>query len=173
MKTGRVGHSQAERLRGKHERLPDQTGHFYRLLNNIRLDDKAHFAKNLKDLRSATRRLETEFAHLRAHEEKCLFPFLLTRIPRLEPLIWVLLSEHEDFRRLFRDLQIDLKRLAGHKGDRAGALRAVRDDGAYLMCLLRSHLWVEKRKVYLAARQELKPQEKSMLSTCLARQGKR
>jgi hemerythrin-like domain-containing protein len=84
-------------------------------------------------------------------------------------------SEHGDFKNLFRDFEHALAALK-NGGSPAGRLRWIqrmKEDGAYLVCLLRSHLWMEGKQVYGVVNRELKPIEQKRLTRRLLAQAKR
>lgn len=136
---------------------------FYEVLRKLRYEGKQNLGRNLDE---AGQMLKFFKEHLEEHmreEEKIIFPFLETHIPRLQPMVYLLLSEHEDFRNNLRSLGVFLAQLKKRKGDPAATLDKVSELGTYLICLLRSHMWVETRTLYRAADKELREPEKKKL----------
>ena len=96
-------------------------------------------------------------------EEDILFPYAETHIPKLEAVTKLFRYEHEDFRNNLRSLGVFLAQLGKRKADPAATLDKVSELGTYLICLLRSHMWVETRTLYRAADKELREPEKKRL----------
>ena len=132
-------------------------------LSKLCYEGKVQFGRNLNEVQGVLGRLEGDLDQLMNYEENFLFPFLVTHIPRLEPLITLLISEHEDFRKILESLKQSLRRLS--RQDEGGRIdrTKIKEEGAYLICLLRSHLWVENDKIYRAAHEELKAAERVKL----------
>ena len=96
-------------------------------------------------------------------EEKVLFPFLRTHIPKLEPMIWLLTSEHEDFRKALKDLNLSMAIFKKIGSGKDRIIHQLNEQGIYLLCLLRGHMSVETQSLYRAAEHDLRPDEKELL----------
>ncbi|OGW90861.1 MAG: hypothetical protein A3D28_06070 [Omnitrophica bacterium RIFCSPHIGHO2_02_FULL_63_14] len=134
------------------------------VLKRLRYEGKASLGRNVRDANELVGYFErTLLGHMK-EEERVLFPFMRKRIPRLEPLICLLLSEHDDLRQKLRRLRSTLKSCGRASTPRAvGLLDAVCHDGTFLICLLHSHMSVETGTLYKAADRTLRPFEKEML----------
>lgn len=119
--------------------------------------------RNMSEIASHVAYFKKELTGHMREEEKVLFPFLRKHIPRLEPVVYLLLSEHQDFREGLRSMQLCLRSYR-RKMSLGPSLRdALCDRGTYLTCLLRSHMWVESSSLYKAADTELQPEERAEL----------
>ncbi len=136
---------------------------FYEVLVNLRFEGKQNVAKNMIRLRGLVSYFQEEVkAHMR-EEEKVLFPFLRTHIPRLEPMICLLVSEHGDFRNSLKDLNLSLSVFKKVNSDKTRIIHQFNEQGIHLICLLRGHMSVETKTLYRAADNELRPDEKKRL----------
>lgn len=150
-------------LEKDHKTTFQKLNRFHEVLTNLRYEGKMSLGKNLSEANRLVGYFKKELdGHMR-DEERILFPFLQTHIPRLEPMVYLLLSEHEDFRHCLERLRKPLRAFQKNESIKPGAIDKVCDDGAYLICLLRSHMWVESHGLYKVADKELKPIEKREL----------
>ena len=132
-------------------------------LTKLRYEGNQNFRENLKKIRELLQFFQKEVqGHMRL-EEKTLFPFLEQYIPRLGPMIYLLLSEHEDFRNCLEELKKTSLQLKDAKAGKARLVDHLSDRGTYFVCLSRSHLWVESQSLYRVADHELRPDEKKKL----------
>ena len=136
------------------------------ILTNIRYEGKAALGKNLK---AAAKVFDFLNGDLRSHietEENALFPFLEKHIPKLEPIIRLLCSEHEDFRKSLQGFECALRELSDEKSgqERGKSLEKLNEQGTYLIYLLRNHIQAEAEGVYKVADRELKLKEKIELT---------
>ena len=136
------------------------------ILNVFCHEGRAQFGKNIRRLDNAIQRLQTRLDTVIGYEEKCLFPFINVHIPRFQPLIYLLLSEHEDFGKRLKSLARSLAAFKKEKGAarQLKSLRKIKAEGMYLVCLMRSHLWAEAKKMYEAVNRELRAGEKEKLA---------
>lgn len=150
----------------RHESMEKEIRRFYEILSRLRYEGKARLGGNVKELWHTADFLKKNLETLVRYEEKFLFPFLKIHVPRLGPLLHLLKSEHRDFKRHFGDFENTLVALkkARLSAARPGLIHRLKEDGTYLVCLLRSHLWVEGKDVYSVVNKELKPIEQRRLS---------
>ena len=152
-----------------HKDLIEQTDRLNNILINLRYEGKTKVGKNLKEVWDILAFFEKE---VRVHvdtEEKFLFPFLKTHVPRLDPLITLFRAEHEDFQKHLRRFRLTMEELCGERGDgdRATKIDKVREVGTYLIYLLRQHLAAEGESIYKAVYHELHPEEREELENLL------
>ena len=146
---------------------------FYDVLGNLRHEGKMQWGKNVSEIRGLTAYFKKELNGHMKEEEKTLFPFLRTHIPRLEPMVCLLLSEHEDFRHSLEILSASLNEFFKNGSLRPGSIDRIYEQGTYLICLLRSHMQVESTSLYKAADEELRPAEKKALIDQMKQNGAR
>ncbi len=136
---------------------------FYEVLRKLRFEGKQNLGKNLKEIRRLVVYFKRELNGHMKKEERTLFPFLQTHIPRLESMVYLLLSEHEDFRNSLGNLKVALDGFKSRAAVKPGLIDKICEQGTYLICLLRSHMWVESHSLYKAADKELRLSERRKL----------
>ena len=149
-----------------HASLATEIDALHFILHMFCHEGRAQFGKNIKRMDDAVRSLQIRLNFVSAYEEKCLFPFINVHIPRFEPLVTLLRSEHADFRRLLKGLSSSLAAFKREKeaSRQLKSIQKIREEGMYLICLMRSHLWAETRKMYEALNRELRAEEKEKLA---------
>lgn len=160
------GLSRLEALLGEdHIETLAKAGHLQKILLHLQYEGKAARGKNLKQIDAVLRFFKHEVnGHMR-EEEKVIFPYLRRHVPRLEPLLSLLVSEHREFRRKIRILAFLGTRLAGPNlhFDGTRAIEKLKETGNYLVCLLKGHLQEESEILYRVADRELRVNEKERL----------
>ena len=136
---------------------------FYEALKNLRFEGKQNLGKNISEIREFVSYFKREIKTHMREEEKILFPFLQTHVPRLEPMICLLLSEHGDFRNCLNYLGLSLSEFRKTGSDKTRLIHGLNEQGTYLVCLLRGHMWLETQSLYRAADRELHRSEKKQL----------
>lgn len=136
-----------------------------KIVTHLNYEGKPSWGKNLRE---GGKILHSLKRHLSCHlneEERIVFPFLKTHIPKLEPLIAILHSEHEDLRKSLRRFQFWLGKLGKEKNKliRRKGIERLRGMGIYLTCLLQSHAQEEIKVLYKVAEKELWEGEKKSL----------
>ena len=134
----------------------------YEFLKRLHYEGKPQRGKNCKEIAAMLSRFEKEITEHLREEEKVLFPFLEKHVPMLQSFIYLLLSEHEDFRNSLEEMKRSLKSLK-YGVDASVTVHRIYQRGIYFICLLRSHMWVESQNLYKTADKELKPEEKRQL----------
>ena len=148
-----------------HQELFEKTDRLNHVLTNLRYEGKTNLGKNLKEVWEILCFFENEVSvHIEA-EEKILFPFLETHVPRLSPLISLFHAEHEDFKKNLKRFRLALENFCGEKNDhsRSEYIDKVKEAGTYLIYLLRQHLPAEEESVYKAVYHELHDEEREEL----------
>lgn len=161
----RVSKSLAEMIEGEGEDTLEKIHVLQDILVNLRYEGRHRLGKNLKEADEVLAFFNgelTEHVHL---EEEVIFPFIKSHIPRLETLILMLCSEHEEFRRNLRSFKFWLGEVAKGKSnlDHGKLIEKVRETGNYLTYLLQNHLQEESEILYRVADQELRSKEKKEL----------
>ena len=153
-----------EILKNERSCIPPEIDRLHRVFHDLRYEGKIHFGENLKEMKETVRVLKKKLFELMYDEEKFLFPFLILHVPRLQPLICLLLSEHQDFKRSLKNLRIELLNLGKKTGEGSHILiQKINDEVTYFICLLRSHLWMENKNIYRVINRELNSNEKDKL----------
>lgn len=150
-------------LEKDHKTTFQKLNQFYEVLRKLRYEGKMKLGRNLSEVQELVNYFKKELdSHMR-DEEKVLFPFLQTHIPRLEPMVYLLLSEHEDFRNSLGNLKAALDGFKSRAAVKPGLIDKICEQGTYLIGLLRSHMWVESHSLYKAADKELRLSERRKL----------
>ncbi len=148
---------------GKHGESLDHLDRFHEMLKCLRCEGKPHLGKNVREIGSMIVYFKSELeSHLR-EEERVLFPFLERHMPKLQSLIYLLLSEHQDFRNSLEEMKALVRRLRKNGLEASISVWKLYQRGVYFISLLRSHMWVESENLYRVADEELKPDEKRQL----------
>ena len=153
-----------------HDETLKETDRLHAVLTRLRYEGKPSLGKNLKEAREVQSFFEDEVVHHVRFEEEAVFPFLKTHVPRLEPMIWLLQAEHQDFRFNLETFKSRLEELEKTRKDksRAQVLEALQETGTYLVYLLRNHLRAENEFLYQVIHRELKREEKNQLAHKIA-----
>lgn len=150
-------------LEREHKTTFHKLNQLYEVLRKLRYEGKLKLGKNIAEINEIVDYFKQELdGHMR-DEEKILFPFLQKHIPRLEPMIYLLLSEHEDFRNSIGNLKAALYRARAGASVKPNLIDEIGSQGTYLICLLRSHMWAESHSLYKVADKELRLSEKRKL----------
>ena len=150
-------------LEKDHKTTSQKLNQFYGVLKKLRYEGKLTLGQNLTEADRLVTYFKRELdGHMR-DEEQILFPFLQIHVPRLGPMIYLLLSEHEDFRNSIKDLKTALGEFKRRKAFKPSTLDRICEQGTYLICLLRSHMSVESNSLYRVADKELRLSEKRKL----------
>ena len=160
-------------LEKDHKKTFRNLNRFYEVLKNLRFEGKQNLGKNVSEIREFVAYFKREIETHMKEEEKFLFPFLRTHVPRLEPMIWLLLSEHEDFRNSLNQLRLSLSEFRKTGSDKTRLIHGLNEQGTYLVCLLRGHMRLETQSLYRAADRELHRSEKEQLIEQILKKEKR
>ena len=160
-------------LEKDHKKTFRNLNRFHEVLRNLRFEGKQNLRKNISEIREFVSYFKREVEARMREEEKILFPFLQTHVPRLEPMICLLLSEHEDFRNCLNHFRLSLSEFRKTGSDKTRFIHGLNDQGTYLVCLLRGHMWFETQSLYRAADRELHRNEKKQLIEQILKKEKR
>ncbi len=136
---------------------------FYEALRKLRFEGKHNVRENLREIRGLVAYFKRGLNGHMKEEERTLFPFLQSYIPRLEPMVWLLLSENQDFRNNLKELRLSLLEFNKAGRNKTELIHKIGEQGTYLVCLLRSHMQIETQILYRVADKELRPSEKKRL----------
>lgn len=156
-----------------HSEILRQAVGLVEVLQHLQYEGKASLGKNLREARDIVQYFDHEVMEHMQKEEEILFPFLASHLPKLEPLISLLRSEHADFRNSLRQFAAWLEDLAeaGDGTDRHHLIEKLKEVGSYLMYLLQGHHNEESEILYKVADRELRAEEKNRLAKQLYRTG--
>ena len=158
-------------LEGGHMESLERAERLQEVLRNLRYEGKASLGRNLREAQEVQGFFNEELNHHVRFEEEVVFPFLKTHLPRLEPMIWFLQAEHQDFRLNLETFRCRLGELVKTKeeGARVRIIEKIQETGTYLIYLFRNHIRAESEYLYQAAERELRSEEKNRLIQQLAR----
>ncbi|MBI4971035.1 MAG: hemerythrin domain-containing protein [Candidatus Omnitrophica bacterium] len=153
-------------LEKSHDETFQRTDQFRDLLINLRYEGKLSLGKNLKQAEDVLKFFSQEHAGHMQFEEEILFPYLKSHVPKLEPVIYLLHAEHLDFKNNLKNFENLIGELSKERqeSDRAVIFEKIRETGAYLIFLLRSHNQSESESVYKVIDRELHDDEKEELA---------
>ena len=152
-------------LDDEHEEIFQKMNVLQSLLTNLRYEGKPRLGKNLKDVGKALAFLKEKTKKHFLLEEKVIFPFLETHIPRLNPVLRLFESEHQGFQCQLRNLEVSLKeaskkRVCPESGQSA---ERIRENGIHMIAFLRYHLQAENGTIYRSSEMDLRPDEIALL----------
>ena len=142
----------------------EKTKHFQNTLIHLQYEGKASRGKNVARIRKITGYFDHQVKkHIK--QEHIIFPYLKSHIPRLESLLFVLRTEHEDLKKNLFLFRSQLQSFVRNKKTRTqkGFIGKLKERGTYLIYLLQRHLAEENGLLYPAADRELSPGEKTEL----------
>ena len=135
-------------------------------LFSLRYEGKNAWGRNLGQIHRAVEFFNEKLVKHMAMEEEVLFPFLERSVPKLESLISILRSEHEELRQHLNVLQSLFQKFSKRKRD-AYALKSIemlKEAGIYWIYLLKAHVHNENTSVYQAVSKELRDSERRALA---------
>ncbi len=128
-------------------------------LTHLRYEGKLQRGKNLKAIKSIISWLDQELKKHQRYQEKILFPFLEMHVPKYEPTIHFLQSDHAEIRENTQKVKESLKQIG--RSDRYPVNGNLREAGIYLVCLLRHHIQLEKTGIQKALKKDLNEEERT------------
>jgi hemerythrin-like domain-containing protein len=149
-------------LEADHARALRQADHFGKVILHLRFEGIPRLGKNLKDVKQALKFFEKELSEHLELENRGIFPYLETHIPRLEPVIRLFYSDHAGFKENLKRFRTLLRRLAAGKRmalKNTELMENLRETGTCMIYLLKHHLQSESASVYRAIARELRSEE--------------
>ena len=148
-----------------HQGLIQKMSQINRTLSDLRFEGKASEGKNLRRAEILLETFANELTADMEYEEKLLFPYLETHLPKIEFMIHVLQEEHEVLKKRLEGLGVALRAFSNVKNGEARVkqLEKIRKKGNYLNYFLHQHTWAEHESVYQVLETGLKHYEKNEL----------
>lgn len=150
-----------------------QSEKLHRALTHLRYEGKVHRAKNLKEVKESADALDASLKRHRTLQEKIIFPYLSTHIPRRESSIHFLESEHEGLDQSNKKLKKGIREFL--KSDPVLTCGEIYEAGIFFIAHLRHHISYEVKNIRSLIRSELRPDEKreigNRISGWLKKQG--
>ena len=152
-------------LNEEHQMALDKIECLDTALVGLQFEGKSSVGRNLKQLRSVLGFFQGKLMKHMKLEEQVIFPFLKSHVPKLDSVLGLLCSQHEDFKGNFEDLQLFAGMLSNQisKSGYSKIIRKLREVGTYLIYLLRHHIQLEHQNVYNMINCELSRNEKREL----------
>ena len=153
-------------LESEHKNTLETISTFQDVLTKLRYEGRANFDKNVKEIQQTIQFFNSELSPHISLEENIIFPFLQKHIPKLEPIIHMLQSEHADFHENLENFHLLMKNLlnADRDEEQLQVVEKIRQVGTYLVYLLSNHIRTEDRSIYNVMARELKAIEKRELA---------
>ena len=133
-------------------------------INNLQYEGKVYFGKNSKAIEKNVNFLKKKLFYHIALDEKVIFPFLETHIPKLSPLLFFLRAERnevklslDNFEKLFQKITAETDSFI-----RQRIILQLKEKGIYIVCLMRNHIQMEIESVYKPVDQQLHVEEKRL-----------
>lgn len=140
---------------------------FQSAVERLNVEGKLSLGRNLNRIAQTVVFFKKDLDRHMAFEDRRLFPYLVTHIPRLEPVLTLLSAEHKDFRGGLRELDAWLTTVRHTGKITAPMIWKIQQRGRYLALLLRSHLWEESQAIDKTANRVLHSEEKKELAKLL------
>ena len=156
-----------KRVEQTHQQTTVTSDKLLKNLTSLRRDGRASFVKNVRDIKQTIHFLQTDLLKHFEMEDAALFPFLVTHIPRLAPIVHLLQNEHADFSENLETLGLLLEASVredsdGKRGQLADKIEHI---GTYIAYLLSNYVRNESKSICLVMKNELKPSENQKLMT--------
>lgn len=148
-------------LNTEEEKLAETTEDLKKALIHLRYEGKLLKEQNLKSIQILIYALANVLERHLYVQERIVFPFLRTHIPRHEAAILLLKAEHEEIKIHQEKLRKAMGEMPGIPGPLQEAV--LYEEGIYLVTLLRHHLFVEKRNIDPSLEKELREDEKEII----------
>ncbi|MBI4388289.1 MAG: hemerythrin domain-containing protein [Candidatus Omnitrophica bacterium] len=148
-----------------HQEFLQKSESLHQVFKNICYEGKLLLGRNLRRAGCLLQFFETRFVkHLEA-EEKVLYPFIETHIPRYASVILFFHREHKDLQETLGELRQIVEKLQGNQNylRNKKLIETIQWKGAYFNHLLRSHIKTEVETVLYAFDRELRREERQEL----------
>ncbi len=141
------------------------TESLHKALTRLRYEGKVSIGKNIKTASRVTKVLDQRARSHSNFQERILFPFLETHIPRYETRIHFLRSDHHEIKKYSQKLRNLLRSLSKKFGkDHHIDSGAIQETGVYLIGLLRHHIQLEEEGIHKALKKDLNRDELNAIS---------
>ncbi len=152
-------------LREDHQAALDLIEQLDTALVGLQFEGKNSVGRHLKQIRSVIDFFLERFVKHTELEEQIVFPYLASHVPKLHLVLPLLCSQHEEFRKSIKDLEVLIEIFSNNvsKIDQAKTIQKIREIGTYLIYLLRHHIQVEHTSIYKMIDSELRKDEKEQL----------
>ncbi len=151
---------------GEGKKMLLQTDKLHQTLTHLRYESRACRPKNIKAVRDVIRNLDGILQRHRGFQEKVIFPFLESHIPRHEAAIHFLEAEHEDIKKNKDKLNSGLQKLSAANGNLNDGKFYER--GIYLISVVQHHIAFEQRHIHKSIHKELHQDEKVVITSRLS-----
>ena len=160
-----TGDGVLQALNNTHARALAEADQLEKALTNLQFEGKSSFGRNLKQVCAVCKFLQRDLMRHMQVEERIVFTFIETHLPKLERIIFLFRSEHLDFVRNLKAFKFQLQKLAeGRTESRRGTIiEDIKISGVYLVNLLKSHIYVEDECFCKMVECELSSSEKKIL----------
>lgn len=138
---------------------------------NLRFEGKVHFGKNIKSVMSSVKSLEHWIKLFFDVQDRIVFRFLKSHIPKTESMLSFFQSEHNQLKQGLVNIDEAVELVAKTKSpvNRTRIIAELKDRGVYLSCLLRKEIEVECESIHRMISQELKPDERGDLYVLMSK----
>lgn len=139
-----------------------QTDKLRDALTRLKYEGRIFERKNLVAAQEAVERLDVVFQQHKGLQERVLFPFLGSHIPRQEPTFHFLVIEHHDIQKNRERLVREVVKIS-QKPNALARSRAY-EQGIYYILLFEQHIDFERKSVRQTLCKELTDEERQMIS---------
>lgn len=135
------------------------------MLIGLRYEGKLTFGKNIKKIAVILTLLNREFRKHSRFEEKILFPFVKSHLPKLESVVCFLKAEHDSLKRNLDELCLIFKKRKKmfQLNQRGEWVRKLNESGTFMIYSIRHHLDARREGIEEPIENELRSDEKKEL----------
>lgn len=135
-------------------------------LTHLSYEGKPLLGRNLRRAREEAGHLEQKLSEIFKVEDGVVFPFTEKHIPKLEPVIHVLESDHKNLREQCKNFDRRTRRLflLKNSSGKGKLFREIKEGGAYMICFVRHHLETKRVLIYKSVKRYLKEDEAGTFS---------
>ncbi|MFA5059319.1 MAG: hemerythrin domain-containing protein [Candidatus Omnitrophota bacterium] len=148
-----------------HKEVLKKSQQLLQFLVNLRYEGKVSLGRNIKSIAEILKFFQKTLLPHMDLDERILFPFVATHIPRLSPAIKIFKIDHREFKSNLRSFIVLFEQLKNAKTEnrRFEIIEQLKEKGTYLMCLLRHHVRAESEQIHKAADEDLHLVEKNFI----------
>ncbi len=132
---------------------------------NLQFEGKLFSGRNIQSIERVAAYLKNKLQQHIKLDEKIIFPFLETYVPKLEPILRFLRAERNEFKANLEEFDVLFTKVKESKNrpDYFKTVGELREKGIYLVGLVRNHIQAENESVYKIIDQQLRDNEKKEL----------
>ena len=148
-----------------HGDILNKADELYAAVSGLQCEGKISLERNLLKIQRVMDFLKEKLLPHIELDEEVVFPFLERHIPKLDPMLRFLRSEHSEIRSNLAELEVLISKMRQQRAAvrRNRIITQIKEQGTYLYCLMRNHIQTETESVYKELNKRLDTGEKKKL----------